>query len=130
MLKNVSYHFSFAAELKARVLGPSDLYVKSGSEITLICKLQQGPHDLGTIYWYKGKLCKVQYVAFSFFACSIKLIHSSYLNMHLPYVLMMKTSHSTGNDMIQTRLHENDINSDDMNRISVDTDSSDGLTSR
>lgn len=32
--------------------------------------------------------------------------------------------------MIQTRLHENDINSDDMNRISVDTDSSDGLTSR
>lgn len=42
-------------ELKARILGPSDLYVKSGSEITLICKLQQGPHDLGSIYWYKGK---------------------------------------------------------------------------
>lgn len=42
-------------ELKARILGPSDLFLKSGSEITLICKLQQGPHDLGTIYWYKGK---------------------------------------------------------------------------
>lgn len=37
---------------------------------------------------------------------------------------------TTGSDIIQTRLHENDINSDDMNRISVDTDSSDGLTSR
>lgn len=35
-----------------------------------------------------------------------------------------------GSEMIQTRLHENDINSDDINRISVDTDSSDGLTSR
>lgn len=46
---------TFYAELKARLMGPSDLYVKSGSEITLVCKLQQGPHDLGTIYWYKGK---------------------------------------------------------------------------
>ena len=44
------------AELKAIILGPADLYVKSGSEITLICKLQQGPHDLGTVFWYKGKL--------------------------------------------------------------------------
>ena len=60
-------------ELKARILGPSDLYVKSGSEITLICKLQQGPHDLGTIYWYKGKSmiykllrhCKVPHKIFS-----------------------------------------------------------------
>ncbi|CAO1319855.1 unnamed protein product [Diamesa hyperborea] len=75
-------------ELKAIILGPADLYVKSGSEITLICKLQQGPHDLGTVFWYKGS------------------------------------------DIIQTRLHENDINSDDMHRISVDTDWTDGLTSR
>lgn len=48
--------------------------------------------------------------------------------------LKFASSHSrgltTGSDIIQTRLHENDINSDDMNRISVDTDSSDGLTSR
>lgn len=47
-----SFMFS---ELKAIILGPADLYVKSGSEITLICKLQQGPHDLGTVFWYKGK---------------------------------------------------------------------------
>lgn len=40
------------------------------------------------------------------------------------------TGTTSGSDMIQTRIHENDINSDDMNRISVDTDSSDGLTSR
>ena len=37
---------------------------------------------------------------------------------------------SIGGDMIQTRFLENDINSDEMERISVDTDSSDGLTSR
>jgi hypothetical protein len=52
-------HFLFLffcrVELKAQILGPPDLFVKSGSEITLTCKLQQGPHDLGTIYWYKGK---------------------------------------------------------------------------
>jgi hypothetical protein len=43
------------AELKATISGPSEVFVKSGSEITLFCKLQQGPHDLGTIYWYKGE---------------------------------------------------------------------------
>lgn len=32
--------------------------------------------------------------------------------------------------MIQTRLHENEINSYEKNRVTVDTDSSDGLTSR
>lgn len=46
-------------ELKAVIHGPSDLYVKSGSEITLNCKLQQGPHDLGTIYWYKGEFTNI-----------------------------------------------------------------------
>jgi hypothetical protein len=41
------------------------------------------------------------------------------------------TATSTGSDMIQSyTVHENDINSDDMNRIRFDTDSSDGLTSR
>lgn len=54
-VKTFLSHSSSREELKARVLGPPDLYVKSGSEITLICKLQQGPHDLGTIYWYKGE---------------------------------------------------------------------------
>lgn len=82
MFKNFSPRYSFSAELKARILGPSDLYVKSGSEITLICKLQQGPHDLGTIYWYKGEFCKVQYAALMFSARSIKLIHLSYFNVH------------------------------------------------
>lgn len=60
-------------------------------------------------------------------ASHAKLIHLSYLNMHL---LLLDEKKSTGSDMIQTRVHENDINSDDENRISVDTDSSEGLTSR
>ncbi|XP_050091836.1 zwei Ig domain protein zig-8-like [Anopheles aquasalis] len=41
-------------ELRARVLGPSDIFIKSGSEITLVCVIQQGPHELGTVFWYKG----------------------------------------------------------------------------
>ncbi|XP_077287173.1 defective proboscis extension response 1 [Arctopsyche grandis] len=41
-------------EAKARILGPSDIYVKAGSAVTLTCTISQGPHDLGTIFWYKG----------------------------------------------------------------------------
>lgn len=42
------------AEAKARILGPTDLHVKAGSSITLTCLINQGPHDLGTVFWYKG----------------------------------------------------------------------------
>lgn len=31
-----------------------DLHVKAGSSITLSCLIKQGPHDLGTVFWYKG----------------------------------------------------------------------------
>nr|CAI5847374.1 unnamed protein product [Callosobruchus analis] len=41
-------------EAKARILGPTDLHVKAGSSITLTCLISQGPHDLGTVFWYKG----------------------------------------------------------------------------
>ncbi|KRT78301.1 Immunoglobulin, partial [Oryctes borbonicus] len=41
-------------EAKARILGPSDLHVKAGSSITLTCIIKQGPHDLGTVFWYRG----------------------------------------------------------------------------
>ncbi|XP_061503083.1 zwei Ig domain protein zig-8 isoform X1 [Anopheles gambiae] len=41
-------------ELRARILGPSDIFIKSGSEITMVCVIQQGPHELGTVFWYKG----------------------------------------------------------------------------
>uniref|UniRef100_A0A1B0GPU9 Uncharacterized protein n=1 Tax=Phlebotomus papatasi TaxID=29031 RepID=A0A1B0GPU9_PHLPP len=40
-------------ELRATVLGPSDLYVKSGSTIRIVCRIPQGPHDLGNVFWYK-----------------------------------------------------------------------------
>lgn len=109
-------------------MGPPDLYVKSGSEITLICKLQQGPHDLGTIYWYKGKQSR--------FCCTSD--SSLFTTQSNPLIILSlvvplncdDAKQTSGNDMIQTRIHENDVNSDDVNRISVDTDSSDGLTSR
>jgi Immunoglobulin domain len=42
------------AEAKARILGPADLYVKTGSTISLSCLISQGPHDLGTVFWYHG----------------------------------------------------------------------------
>lgn len=42
-------------EAKAVVVGPPDIYVKMGSEVILTCIVSQGPHELGTIYWYRGK---------------------------------------------------------------------------
>lgn len=41
-------------EAKARILGPSDIHVKAGSSVTLTCVINQGPHDLGTVFWYKN----------------------------------------------------------------------------
>ena len=43
-------------EAKAIILGQSDLYVKMGSKVMLTCVISQGPHDLGTISWYKGEI--------------------------------------------------------------------------
>lgn len=50
--KSLFYIFS---EAKAVILGPTDLYVKMGSIVTLTCVISQGPHDLGTINWHRGK---------------------------------------------------------------------------
>lgn len=41
-------------EARARISGPSDIYVKTGSVLTLTCLMSQGPHDLGTVAWYRG----------------------------------------------------------------------------
>ncbi|CRL04889.1 CLUMA_CG017940, isoform A [Clunio marinus] len=43
-------------EAKAIILGQSDLYVKMGSKVILTCVISQGPHDLGTIVWYRGSM--------------------------------------------------------------------------
>lgn len=29
--------------------------MKTGSSVTLICTISQGPHDLGTVFWYRDK---------------------------------------------------------------------------
>ncbi|XP_031629957.1 zwei Ig domain protein zig-8 [Contarinia nasturtii] len=75
-------------ELKAVIFGTADLYVKTGSDINLTCKISKGPHELGTIFWYKG------------------------------------------NEIIDLITQENDIYSENVQRITVDTDWADGLISR
>ncbi|XP_055299069.1 zwei Ig domain protein zig-8-like [Sitodiplosis mosellana] len=42
-------------EAKAVIPGPSDIYVKQGSEVVLTCVVSQGPHELGQIFWLRGK---------------------------------------------------------------------------
>ncbi|KAF3425456.1 hypothetical protein E2986_08143 [Frieseomelitta varia] len=39
---------------RARISGPPDIYVKTGSLLTLTCLMSQGPHDLGTVAWFRG----------------------------------------------------------------------------
>ncbi|XP_043280676.1 zwei Ig domain protein zig-8-like [Venturia canescens] len=40
-------------DAKARIIGLSDIYIKTGSSLTLTCLMSQGPHDLGTVGWYR-----------------------------------------------------------------------------
>lgn len=44
---------NFVSESKARILGPAELYVKTGSALSVSCVISQGPHDLGTVFWYR-----------------------------------------------------------------------------
>lgn len=60
------------AEAKAVVVGPTDIYVKMGSEVILTCIVSQGPHELGTIYWYRGK-----YKHLNLISAHVRLIHFS-----------------------------------------------------
>lgn len=41
------------SEARARIQGPSDIYLKTGSLLILTCVMSQGPHDLGTVAWYR-----------------------------------------------------------------------------
>lgn len=43
----------FFPEPRAKIMGPSDIYVKTGSVLTLTCLMSQGPHDLGTVAWFR-----------------------------------------------------------------------------
>ncbi|KAL7294267.1 hypothetical protein TKK_0012283 [Trichogramma kaykai] len=42
------------AEARARITGAADIIVKTGSSLTLTCVMSQGPHNLGTVNWYRG----------------------------------------------------------------------------
>lgn len=49
-----SIHLYSFSEARARINGTSDIYVKTGSLLTLTCLMSQGPHHLGTVAWYRG----------------------------------------------------------------------------
>lgn len=46
--------FHFSAVSKAKILGNSELFIKSGSDINLTCVALQSPAPPSFIYWYKG----------------------------------------------------------------------------
>ncbi|XP_046866616.1 zwei Ig domain protein zig-8 [Drosophila willistoni] len=53
-------------DAKAIIAGPSDLYVKVGSVITLTCLVKQpatSAQDIGPIYWYRGPYILTPFVA-------------------------------------------------------------------
>lgn len=53
-------------DAKAIIAGPTDLYVKVGSVITLTCHVKQpasAAQDIGPIYWYRGPYILTPFVA-------------------------------------------------------------------
>ncbi|KAM8716878.1 hypothetical protein ACLKA7_003707 [Drosophila subpalustris] len=53
-------------DAKAIIAGPTDLYVKQGSVITLTCHVKQpasAVQDIGPIYWYRGPYILTPFVA-------------------------------------------------------------------
>lgn len=46
--------FPIFTEAKAEIQGPRELHVTLGSLVTLSCQVSQGPHELGTIHWFRG----------------------------------------------------------------------------
>ncbi|KAG8040610.1 hypothetical protein G9C98_002606, partial [Cotesia typhae] len=41
------------SEPQAQIMAKGDIYVKTGSVLTLNCRMSQGPHDLGTVAWFR-----------------------------------------------------------------------------
>lgn len=99
-------------EAKAEIHGPRDLYVKMGSLVTLSCKVSQGPHELGTIFWYRGK--------HSFSEIS-QILRTNYNNLRLIGSQALDPKAGT---------HPNDATYEYPGRISVDTEWTDSLRSR
>jgi len=53
-------------DAKAIIAGPTDLYVKVGSSVTLTCHVKQpatSAQDIGPIYWYRGPYILTPFVA-------------------------------------------------------------------
>uniref|UniRef100_A0A182PV21 Ig-like domain-containing protein n=1 Tax=Anopheles epiroticus TaxID=199890 RepID=A0A182PV21_9DIPT len=101
-------------ELQARILGPADIFVKSDSEITMTCVIQQGPHELGTIFWYKGR--------------------RKFLELNVMRGMFLATRSDgisqNGSTLIEPLTQENEVRSSENRRITVETDWTDVLTSR
>lgn len=99
--------------------------VKTGSDINLTCKIMQGPHELGNIFWYKGAYAS----CVMFFYSSHDISNNSicqktfYITRSLSLLVPL-----LGSEMLDNK-HENEIDSS-LARIRVEDDWSDGLTSR
>lgn len=105
-------------EAKALILGPTDIYVKIGSAVTLTCIITQGPHDLGTIYWYRGKQISPVFAQ-----------DSSWIPVSITCRRFLFSSAGT-NIIKPTETHPNETSIAYPPRISVDLKWTEALTSR
>ena len=111
-----SFCFS-PTEAKAIILGQSDLYVKMGSKVILTCVISQGPHDLGTISWYRGEyLLALVYI----------LINLDFIN----FLKFLLNSFSKKGSMRINQTQLNDLALSYPLRVSVDVKWTEALTSR
>lgn len=104
----INFYYILSTEAKAHILGPVDLYVKTGSSLSLTCILSQGPHDLGTIFWYKGKSVVSSLSLFSphFWLVKIKLnVKSSPQNARPSPLSLERRSGKTNSLGAQLSIH-------------------------
>lgn len=77
------------SESKAKILGSSDRHVREGSSVTFICKVNQGPHDLNTVYWFKDSKIvqpeennEIQRIRIQVSLATLTLIQNFILHIH------------------------------------------------
>lgn len=53
--KNAIIHFSRFAVSKAKIIGNTEMYIRSGSDINLTCVVLETPDPPSFIYWYRDR---------------------------------------------------------------------------
>lgn len=112
------------------MVGPMDIYVKMGSEVLLTCIVSQGPHELGSIFWYRGKQVVQFFIAIFFSLNELKDERTTmnYFSIKFIFHLSFNANLDSASLDVSSQYQSNDI--DYSPRITIETKWTDALRSR